>query len=112
MVHLLLENIIESTSELNIFSAEVIVDVVEPLRVGARKRIFRVVAHKLGLIENAANSADEGPHVHLRNALLSFVRQAHVEDLAVVAGVSVVTELTTSTIESIIDVVLEYDCGI
>jgi len=70
----------------------------------ARQGVLGEVAHKRFLVEDCAEAAEEGPHAQLGNALTVFEGVAQVEDLAVVALVSVVTKVTAGTVETEVDV--------
>lgn len=49
------------------------------------------------LIEDGSFAAEEGPHALLGHSFGVLIGQAHVEDMAVVGGVSIVTELASFT---------------
>jgi len=74
---------------------EVVVDVVVAVGLLARQGALGVVAHELGLVEDGADTAEEGPHAQLRDSFAVFIGHAQVEDLTAVVLVSVVAELAT-----------------
>jgi len=83
---------------------EVAVDGESGISFFAGKRVLGEVAHQGFLIEHGSKTAEEGPHAKLGNSLGILEGVAQMEDLAVVALVRVVSEVTGSTVEAEVDV--------
>jgi len=83
---------------------EVGVDSVALVSIFARKRVLGEVADQRILIKNSSEATEEGPHAKLGHTLAIFEGVAQVEDLAVVALVSVVAEVTALAVETEVDI--------
>jgi len=89
---------------------EVGVDAVTLVSIYAGEGVLGVVAGQRFLIEYGSKTTEEGPHAELGHTLTVFEGVANVEDLAIVALVSVVSKVTVCAIETELDIGANGGC--